>query len=190
MTDIKQLPPKLEAVMLRLCNSAELNKTQAVKLPYLVDVVANHVLGRAITEGRHEAWQYGVVTSEAWRFLDGCEDDQGLFALEPVPFSEEKRVLPTSLEPAGALSPEEQRIVDFVAEEFAAVQAGQLGLVTKLMNPSIVSWGANGKADLGEDAYERMSAEYQEMASDVMHLGLDSLRRSSRRISSAEEALA
>jgi hypothetical protein len=190
MTEAKQLPPKLEAVMLRLCSSAELNKTQAVKLPYLVDVVANHVLGRAITEGQHEAWQYGVVTSEAWRFLDVCDGDPGLFVLEPVPFSEEKRVLPASEEPVDTLSPEEQRIVDFVAEEFASIQAGQLGLVTKLMNPAITSWGANGKADLGEDAYERMSADYQEMASDVMYLGLDSLRRNSRRISGAEEALA
>lgn len=184
------LPPKLEAVMVRLCSVAGLNKTQAVKLPYLVDVVANHVLGRRITEGTHEAWQYGVVTSEAWRYLDDCEEEPALFDLDAVPFSEEKRVRVVRATEAPALSPEELKVVDYVAEEFARIQAVPLGLMTKLMNPSVTGWGANGRADVGEDAYERMSDEYQDMANDVLGITLEQLQRDSRPAQSVEDALA
>ncbi len=45
------LDPKLKAVLARLCEKrGSLFKTQAVKLPYLVDVVATHVLGESITQ--------------------------------------------------------------------------------------------------------------------------------------------
>jgi uncharacterized phage-associated protein len=36
-------------------------------VPYLVDVVASHLLGHRITEGTHETWDYGVVTREVYR---------------------------------------------------------------------------------------------------------------------------
>ena len=88
----RHLPPRLEAVMIRLCRGANLNKTQAVKLPYLVDVVATHVLGMPITEGSHQAWDHGVVTSQAWRHLDKCGHTSYPFSVEPVPFSEEQRI--------------------------------------------------------------------------------------------------
>jgi len=184
------LPPKLEAVMVRLCTAARLNKTQAVKLPYLVDVVAKHVLGRRITEGNHEAWQYGVVSSEAWRYLDSCEETPALFELDTVPFSEEKRVRVVRETESLALSPEELKVVDYVAEEFAHIPAVALGQITKLMNPSVTSWGGNSRADIGEDAYERMSDEYQDMANDVVGVTLEQLRRDSRPANSVEEALA
>ncbi|HEV3460033.1 MAG TPA: hypothetical protein VHG32_26095, partial [Thermoanaerobaculia bacterium] len=86
------LPRRLEAVMVRLCRGVRLNKTQAVKLPYLVDVLATRHLGKAITEGRHEAWDHGVVTKQAWRHLDRCETGDSVFRLKTVRHSEEKRV--------------------------------------------------------------------------------------------------
>src|SRR4051812_44426009 len=89
----KPLPPKLEAVLIRLAKIGPINMTHAVKLPYLVDVVANHVLGKPITEGHHEAWKWGVVTSEAWRYLSDADKDPGAsFQVESVPFAEEKRI--------------------------------------------------------------------------------------------------
>ena len=65
MTTTHDLPPKLEAVLIRLGRAATLNVTQAVKLPYLMDVIAVHVLGRRITEASHKTWDKGIVTNEA-----------------------------------------------------------------------------------------------------------------------------
>jgi uncharacterized phage-associated protein len=186
----EHLPPRLEAVMIRLCRGADLNKTQAVKLPYLVDVIATHVLGTPITEGFHQAWDHGVVTSQAWRHLDRCELTSSPFRVEPVPFSEEQRIRLAEGVLDRELTPAQQAIVDFVVQEFAAIPAGELGLMTKLMNPSIATWGINHRADTGEDAYERMSAEYQEMARRASSLTLDSLRRSSIAITSIEDVIA
>ncbi len=60
-----RLDLKTEAVLARLCERLGfLNKTQAVKLPYLVDVMAKHLLGRRLAETRFEAWDQGVVAPE------------------------------------------------------------------------------------------------------------------------------
>ncbi len=191
MASTNSLPPKLEAVLVRLIKSGKLNKTQAVKLPYLVDVVAQRVLGRPITEGHHQAWEHGVVTAEAWRHLDrgGASSP---FILEPVPWSEEKRVrLNADCEPCSAeLTGEEERVVDSVVAEFAETPAGELGRVTKRMNPQIASWGRNVAADTGPDAYDRMSPEYQEMAEGASSWTLDRLRRESEPVIDLEEAVA
>ena len=185
-----RLPTKLEAVLIRLgVKAAPLNVTQAVKLPYLVDVVAMHVLGHRITEGTHQAWDYGVVTKEAWHFLNKS-DETSVFHLEPVRWSEEKRVVIDAEESTSEFSPEEQRIVDFVAQEFGAIRAGDLGRMTKLMNPEISRWGSNRLADLGPDAYDRMSEDYQRMAAQVASVTLDHLRRTSSPVYSIEDAVA
>jgi uncharacterized phage-associated protein len=190
-TNTVTLPPKLAAVLVRLVETGKLNKTQAVKLPYLVDVVARHVLGRPITEGHHQAWDHGVVTREAWRYLDRC-DEASLFTLEPVPWSEEKRVRVNKRGEfaASQLTADEERIVDSVIAEFAATPAGDLGRMTKRMNPQIKSWGRNGEADIGDDAYDRMSPEYQEMAEAAAAWTLDRLRRESKPVVDLEEAIA
>ena len=191
MASTNSLPPKLETVLVRLVESGKLNKTQAVKLPYLVDVVAQRVLGRPITEGHHQAWEYGVVTSEAWRYLDKS-DESSVFVLEPVPWSEEKRVrLNENYKPGvPVLTEEEERIVESVIAEFGETPAGELGRMTKRMNPQITSWGRNGVADTGTDAYDRMSLEYQEMAEAASSWTLDRLRRESEPVTDLEEAIA
>lgn len=186
-----QLPPKLEAVLVGLCRKAArpLSITQAVKMPYLVDVLAQQVLGRPITEGRHEAWKYGVVTAEAWHYLQNLPAETP-FEVSPVPFADEIRVEAPGTSFENGLSSEEARIVDFVAEEYAYFSALALGEMTKRMNPQIPSWGANRAADVGGDAYERMSPEYLEMIDAVAPLSLQELRRASRPLTSAEDVLA
>lgn len=187
------IPPRLEAVLLRLCSrsSPALSITQAVKLPYLVDVLAFQVLGRTITEGHHETWKYGVVTSEAWHFLRELPLGSP-FELIPVPFSEEIRVEVTgeSVEDQDLLTDDERRIVDFVAAEYAVVSPGELGKMTKRMNPSITSWGGNRPADTGGDAWERMTPEYLEMAESVAEVSMRDLRSRSRPVANPEDVLA
>ncbi len=191
MANDQQLPPKLEAVLIRLGRAARLNVTQAVKLPYLVDVLATHLLGRPITEGTHQTWEHGVVTSEAWHYLARRETSP-VFHLEPVPWHEEKSVIIDADEPADVLTPEEATIIDYVIHEFSHIRAGDLGRMTKFMNPHIASasWGSNHAADLGADAFDHMSEEYQEMAKLIAGLTLDQLRRHSTRIDDIEDAVA
>lgn len=185
------LPPKLSAVLVQLCAQApdKLTITQAVKLPYLVDVLAKHVLGHPITEGSHEAWEHGVVTSDAWRYFSGQPDD-GSFRVSPSRFSEEIWVEAADDASAGDLTEAERAIVAFVIEEYGFATATELGALTKRMNPSIRSWGRNHRADVGGDAYERMSPEYLEMIEEVEPVTLERLRRESKPIESIEEAIA
>ncbi|RME96951.1 MAG: DUF4065 domain-containing protein [Alphaproteobacteria bacterium] len=189
MVKQRPLPAKLEAVLIRLAKSRKLNLTQAAKLPYLVDVVAQHVLGRSITGGTHQAWKYGVVTAEAWRCLNR-EDQSSALRVEPVRWSEEKRVRILEDVEVAELTPEEEEIVDAVAGVFGDVWATELGAMTKRMNPQIRTWGTNETADVGPDAYERMSRDYQEMAEAAARCTLDGLRRSSEPVADVEEALA
>lgn len=187
----RPLPPKLEGALVRLCQRSPkpLNTTQAVKLPYLVDVLALHVLGRPITQGHHQAWKHGVVTTEAWEHLS-YRPKASVFEVRPVPFSEETRVDVASDAAEQELTEEERRIVDFVAEEYADVSAAELGQLTKLMNPAISSWGGNRSADVSENAYERMSPEYLEMAEAVAGVTLEQLRRESRPVTDPEDVVA
>jgi uncharacterized phage-associated protein len=183
------LPPKLEAVLIRLGRDRRLNLTQAVKLPYLVDVVARHLLGEPITEGTHQAWEMGVVTREAWHYLKKRQDSP-TFHLEDVPTSDEKRLV-VDAEGEDVLTPDERAVVDAVADEFAGFQAGELGRLTKLMNPDIRAWGpTNRPASLGEDAYERLSEDYQGMAEDAASVTLDRLRRDSVPVEDIRDAIA
>lgn len=186
------LPPRLEAVMVLLCRGTQLNKTQAVKLPYLVDVLATRLLGKPITEGQHEAWDHGVVTRQAWRHLDQCESGHSVFRLKAVQHSEEKRVelLPAASGLDGRLSAAERAIVDYVRETYGSVPAGELGKMTKVMNPEIDRWGDNLRADLGPNAYDRMTPEYQEMARRIAWVTDEELRRHSVPVVNLEDAIA
>lgn len=129
-----------------------------------------------------------MVTSEVWHYLNKCEDSP-VFHLETIPWSEEKRIVIDADEPH-ELSPEEEAIVDFIAQELV-LKAGELGRLTKFMNPDISAWGAgNRAADLGPDACDRLSTDYQRMASRVASLTLDHLRRASTKVEDIEDAVA
>jgi len=157
------LPPKLEAVLARLCERlGPMTKTKAVKLPYLVDVVARHTLGRRITEGTHQTWDYGVVTREAYRFFTH-ESGEPLFKVEPHPYSEGGVLISLGQASLPPLGEEEEEIVDHVADLFGEMDAVQLGTLTKALNTELEAsaWGSNHDAEVGEDAYARLADGWQ-----------------------------
>lgn len=154
--------PKLEAVLARLCEKlGSLYKTQAVKLPYLVDVIAVKELGHRITEARYEAWKQGVVARDAWVGVTyprkGC-----VFEIEQ-PDYDEGWTIRLAGTPEAELGAEELKIIDFVAERYGSMNAQDLGTLTKALNPEIPRerWGSNTQPALNEDAYARLSEGWQ-----------------------------
>ncbi len=149
------LDPKLAAVLARLCEKrGALTKTQASKLPYLVDVVANHVGGKRITNASHENWRFGVVASDVWYFAKPGVD--GPFQVVEQSYAEGRVLISLAAGPIGGLSSDEQVVVDFVADEFGDLDYEDLGKLTKAMNLEVTSWGSNGAAKIDEDAYARL----------------------------------
>ncbi|MBW8874414.1 MAG: SocA family protein [Acidobacteria bacterium] len=155
--------PQLEAVLARLCERlGSLYKTQAVKLPYLVDVVAAEKLGRRITDATFEAWKQGVVAREAW--VGVTYPREGCFKIEQPEYDEGWTVRLAG-RPSVRLSPEELAIVDFVADQYGAMTAQDLGSLTKSLNPEIPreKWGSNTEPAINEDAYARLSEGWQNL---------------------------
>lgn len=161
------LPTKLEAVLARLCEKAgPLTKTKAVKLPYLVDVVASHVLGRRITEGTHQTWDYGVVTREIFRFITYHPKASNCFKVESHAYSEGgQQIQVVAPSTTRTLDARELAIVDLVAEAFSGLGASELGILTKSMNVEFdkAAWGENHEALVDEDAYARLSQSWQNL---------------------------
>jgi uncharacterized phage-associated protein len=165
--------PKLEAVLARLCERlGSLYKTQAVKLPYLVDVIAAHDLGHRITDATFEAWAQGVVAREAWVGVTyppaGC-----LFRVERPEF-DEGWTIKLAGKPSAGLSPEELRVVDFVADRYGAMTVQDLGALTKALNPAIPRerWGSNTQPAINEDAFARLSESWQTLWRELPFLDL------------------
>ena len=149
-------PSKLEAVLVRLCQGQSISMTHAVKLPYVVDVVARHALGRPLVDATYEAWDYGVAAKEAWVMLHYAPPSS--LVVEIHPHCESGFSVRSSAASAG-LTPEEAEIVDFVAENYRGLSASSLGRLTKDMNPQIPGeeWGTNQRASTDGDAYLRLS---------------------------------
>lgn len=174
-TKTRPLPSKLEAVLARLSEKAgPLTKTQAVKLPYLVDVVAQHALGRPIAQGRYETWELGVVTREVYAFMTYSEGDDWL-AVENHDYSEGGRQLRLKQGRMSPLSPDELVVVDLVADEFGRLDASRLGLLTKSLNTHLRPevWGSNHTPELGEDAYARLAAGWLRFFEALPSLDID-----------------
>ena len=71
------MSPRFRAVLARLCERlGPMYKTQAVKLPYLVDVISNNLLGHVVAGGTYQAWEHGVVAREVYRFIEHEADGQ------------------------------------------------------------------------------------------------------------------
>lgn len=152
------LSAPLAAVLGNLCRKlGPLIKTRAVKLTYLVDVVANSELGRPITGGTHQTWDYGVVTTEVYRAFTRGQVGP-LFAIEPHEYSESGFQLRLVGSPP-PLEEGERQIVEDVAERFGRWSAEDLGMLTKAMNSHLgpEAWGKNNRASIGEDAFARLS---------------------------------
>lgn len=168
------LPTKLEAVLARLCEDlGPITKTKAVKLPYLVDVVAQHTLGRRITEGTHQTWDYGVVTRELFIFITH-RSGKPLFSFEPHRFSESGVQIELHGTNTTCLHEEEEAVVDAVAEVYGQMDAARLGLLTKSLNIELdeSDWGSNREAAVDEDAYARLSESWQALCSRMPNFDL------------------
>ncbi len=158
------LDPKLEAVLARLCERrGSLTKTQAAKLPYLVDVVAHHVLGRRITRGTHETWRYGVVTAEVWRFAKTV-GVRGPFKIDEPPRGEGRVIISLAGAPPDSLTPEERAVVDVIADEFGSFDYDGLGKLTKAMNVEFVDWeNVTTLAKVDDEAYNRLAERWDKV---------------------------
>jgi len=171
-----RLSPRLEAVLARLCTRlGPLLTTRAVKLPYLIDVLAQHHLGAPITGGTHQTWDYGVVTAEVWSYIQKNGDGNGPFEVSEHRFSEGGKQICLAREmEKNILKPEEEAIVDYVAENYGAVDATSLGKLTKALNTQldVRAWGKNHAASVDEDAYARLSRSYQAFANRLPDLDL------------------
>lgn len=165
-TSAQQPPPnKLEAVLAELCSRlGTITITKAVKLPYLVDVVAEHVLGRRITEGTFQTWDYGVVTREVWDLVK--EGGRPRFKVGEHFYSEGGRTVALTEDSAPeVLSPEELAVVAYVVEQFGHLNAAELGDLTKCLNPQLApeEWGSNQRPSTGEDAFARLSPTWLDL---------------------------
>jgi hypothetical protein len=179
--------PKLEAVLARLCERrGDLWTTQAVKLPYLVDLIAQHVLGEPVTRSLHKAWKYGVVTARAWGMITKAGGGDH-FKVYGDPYADGARLSLDSV-PDEELTPEEQRIVDFVASEFGDIPSGELAQLTKDLNPDVKKWGSYDPVPLSKAAYKRLPIWFGEDEADAefASIRLKEILENPRRMVSAE----
>ena len=159
--------PRLEAVLARLCQKlGDLWTTHAVKLPYLVDLVAQHVLGRCITKSHHKAWKLGVVTARAWGLVTK-ERGGDHFDVYGDPIVDGVRISLRDESALEELAPEELAIVDFVAKEYGGLSPSELGDLTKEINPEIRHWGGRDLVPLTEAAYKRLPIWFGENEADA-----------------------
>lgn len=190
------LDPKMEAVLARLVAESPngvLAKTQAVKLPYLVDVVATHALGQPITSGRYSPWAHGVVATEVYDLITsaryGGEPLEGTpFAVEEPMGFEDRQTLVLQGDVPDLLTEEEAEVVDFVAIQFGGLDASRLGRLTKQMNSHVKTWPSPGKAvRLNEPAYEVLPVGFDEVDAEIALERLRAIEKDPDRLISGAE---
>lgn len=182
---------KLVAILARLCQErGDLWTTQAVKLPYLVDLVAMHVLGHRLTRSHHKTWTYGVVTARAWGLIKKQEGGR-YFEVYGDPYAEGARLRLLDHSVVERLTDEETAIVDFVAQEFGDMTPADLGQLTKDLNPEVDQWGGRQAIELSEDAYRRLPAWYGEDEADALAIAAaaEQIEQGTAKILTDEEAL-
>ena len=91
---------------------------------------------------------------EVWHFIKPGR--RGVFLIEELPYSEGSVQVSVLAEPESGLDPDEQGIVNFVADEFGALDYEKLGKLTKAMNLEATDWQSNSPAKVDEDAYVRL----------------------------------
>lgn len=172
MRDQTALDSRMAAVLARLCDRlGSLSKTQAVKLPYIVDVVAMHVRGDAVTGAEYEAWDYGVVAPAVWHAFSSDEAKASGrvngFSVRDLPYSESGVAIRLEHPSSAGLSDAEGEIVDDVAEMFGKLGYEELGKLTKAMNLEIRKWGSNRQPRIDEEAYVRLVGRWDSVLSKV-----------------------
>ena len=175
---VETMDRKLEAVLAQLCaRLGPLFKTLAVKLPYLVDVIACQTLGRRVTSATHQTWEHGVVTREVYGFITHGTVDP-LFCLETHDYSESGSRISLCGDLPICLDDEERRVVDLVADEFGGMTPERLGELTKRLNTEVPTeeWGSNKEARVDEEAYLRLDRRWQELGEQLTRLDLGDRR--------------
>jgi hypothetical protein len=181
------LDSKTRGVLVRLCNKlGALTTTQAVKLPYLADVVAVYALGSRITPSEYQTWDLGVVAPDVWRAITKHRLDDA-FEISKHEYTETGYAISLVHETPDGLSDEEREIVDFVADEYGARFAPDLGQLTKGLNPSVRNWGSNSPASLDDETFHRLSDCWQMNWSRLPRLGLANRERWGEPITDARE---
>lgn len=171
------LNPQLRAVLARLCERlGPMYTTQAVKLPYLVDVVAKSILGHTIANATYQAWEHGVVAREVFRFIKHESATDGLFKVRSHQYSESgKQIgLADGLDSDQSLSEDELAVVDFVADTYGRLSFDELGLLTKRLNTEIPpnEWGSNRAAALNDETFLRLSPDWQSLCERISQTDL------------------
>jgi uncharacterized phage-associated protein len=171
------LNPQLRAVLARLCERlGPMYSTQAVKLPYLVDVVAKQVLGHAIANATYEAWDHGVVAREVFRFIRHGASSDDCFKVQAHQYSESGKQISLAheLDTDQRLTEEELAVVDFVADAYGHLPFDELGLLTKRLNTEIppAEWGSNRPAALDDETFLRLSPDWQSLCERISNTDL------------------
>jgi uncharacterized phage-associated protein len=175
--------PKLNAVLARLCEQlGDLWTTQAVKLPYLVDLVSQRIRGYKVTNSQHKAWKLGVVTARAWGLIKK-EHGGRYFEVYGDAVTDGIR-LRIKTAPPDVLDATEKQIVDFVAEEFGSMRPDKLGDLTKELNPEVKTWEGSTPVEMTDSAYERLPIGFGELEADAE----DVINIKKLRVISGEEA--
>jgi len=159
-------------VLARLCEQlGPMYSTQAVKLPYLVDVVAKQVLGHTVANATYQAWEHGVVAREVFRFIKHEAASDDLFKVQSHQYSESGQRISLAKKPGKnqPLTAEELAVVDFVAETYGHLPFDELGLLTKRLNTEIPpeEWGSNRPAALDDETFLRLSPEWQSLSQRI-----------------------
>lgn len=162
------LNPQLRAVLARLCERlGPMYTAQAVKLPYLVDVVAMKMLGHPIANATYQAWEHGVVAREVFRFIKHESATDDLFKVRSHPYSESGKQISLAggLNDDQPLSEDELAVVDFVADAYGRLSFEELGLLTKRLNTEIPpdEWGSNRVAALEDETFLRLSPDWRSL---------------------------
>ena len=166
------LNSRLRAVLARLCERlGPMYSTQAVKLPYLVDVLAKRMLGHTIANATYQAWEHGVVAREVFRFIKHESATDDLFKVQSHQFSESgKQIsLAKKLDGEQMLSEDELAVVDYVADTYGRLPFDELGILTKRLNTEIPpeEWGSNRAAALEDETFLRLSPDWQSLCERI-----------------------
>lgn len=162
----------LEAVVAHLCKRlGRLSTTQAVKFPYLIDIIAKHHLGTTVCRASYEAWGHGVVAREVYygvnssKLLTVAETKKGTGKV--IRCDKESQELPAEV----------MEIIDYVADQYGGMPIKELGLLTKRLNPHVKKWGLNASISVSEDQYVRLAPNWQAMCRRIEKMDFNAMER-------------
>ena len=181
----RTVSPQLEATLARLCQRlGGMSMTKAVTLPYLIDVIAKKELGRQIANATYQCWRNGVVSVEVYKDIEHAPS----FRVTEERYTERSRRVELVFT-SQRLTSGETDVVDYVADMFGRINQEEIGLLTKRMNTHIPAdkWGSNAQAELGDDAYYRLSEQWQGTCKRLAEIDFAKLDKGAKELRSATD---